>query len=102
MRTALALAVALLAAPSAARAADVSITLPPDQSYATLKPGAGAETVQRNCVPCHSSDYIVMQPRGDAKQWDGVVTKMIRVFGAPINDADARTIADYLAREYGK
>ena len=102
MRTALVLAVALLAAPAAARAADVSITLPPDHAYATLRPGAGVETVQRNCVPCHATDYIVMQPRGDAKQWDGVVRKMIKVFGAPINDADARTITEYLAREYGK
>jgi hypothetical protein len=27
---------------------------------------------------------------------------MITVFGAPIDPADAKTIADYLARNYGK
>jgi uncharacterized protein (DUF697 family) len=42
-----------------------------------------------------------MQPRGDAKQWDGVVTKMIKVYGAPITEADAKAIVTYLAAAYG-
>ena len=29
------------------------------------------------------------------------VTKMIKAFGAPINDADAKIIADYLKKNYG-
>jgi sulfite dehydrogenase (cytochrome) subunit B len=98
----LALVLSLIAAPSAAGAAEVSIMLPPDHSFGTLKAGQGVETAQRNCVLCHSTDYIVTQPRGDLKQWDGVVTKMIKVFGAAINDPDAKAIAEYLAREYGK
>jgi hypothetical protein len=52
-------------------------------------------------VSCHSTDYIVMQPHGNAKQWDGVVTKMIKVFGAPVSDQDAKTIVEYLATQYG-
>jgi sulfite dehydrogenase (cytochrome) subunit B len=102
MIRALILLVALVAAPLVVRADDVSITLPPDPPYATLRPGAGVEAAQRSCALCHSTDYIVMQPHGDLKQWDGVVTKMIKVFGAPVNDTDAKTIAEYLAREYGK
>jgi hypothetical protein len=43
---------------------------------------------QTQCQLCHSTDYIVMQPPGDAKQWEGVVTKMIKVFGAPLSEAD--------------
>ena len=78
------------------------ITLPPDHSFGTLKPGPGSEVTQHSCVLCHSTDYIVMQPPGDQKQWDGVVTKMIKVYGAPVSDADARVIAEYLARQYGK
>ena len=78
------------------------ITLPPDHAYATLKPGPGLDVTQRSCVLCHSTDYIVMQPPGDQKQWDAVVTKMIKVFGAPLSDADARVIGEYLARQYGK
>ncbi len=43
-----------------------------------------------------------MQPPGDQKQWDGVVTKMIKVFGAPLSEADAKAVAEYLARQYGR
>ena len=83
-----------------ARAED--IVLPPDHPFGMLKPGAGSEVAQRNCGLCHSTDYIVTQPPGDQKQWDGVVTKMIKVYGAPLSDADAKTVAEYLARQYGK
>ena len=31
-----------------------------------------------------------------------VVTKMIKVFGAPVSDQDAKTIVEYLAAQYGK
>ena len=36
-----------------------------------------------------------------AAQWQGVVTKMRTVFGAPISDADAKAITDYLTSAYG-
>jgi cytochrome c5 len=94
--------VLLLVLLAGARAGAEEITLPPDHAYGALKPGPGVEVTQRNCVPCHATDYIVMQPRGDQKQWDGVVTKMIKVFGAPVSDADAKVIGEYLARQYGK
>ena len=29
------------------------------------------------------------------------VTKMIKAFGAPIDDADAKAIAEYLKKNYG-
>jgi hypothetical protein len=86
---------------SAGRAADKTIAMPPDHAYATLKPGAGVEVTRQQCVSCHSTDYIVVPPRGNARQWDGVVTKMIKVFGAPVNDQDAKTIVEYLATQYG-
>src|SRR5262249_33406507 len=91
----------LLAAAVGVAPAD-EIVLPPDHAYATLKPSPGSEVAHRNGVPCHPTDYIVMQPPGDQKQWDAVVTKMIKVFGAPVSEADAKTIAEYLARQYGK
>jgi hypothetical protein len=34
--------------------------------------------------------------------WDAEVTKMIKAYGAPISDADAKEIADYLAKNYGQ
>ena len=100
MKTPLAgLLVVLLVATASAQ--EKRITLPPDNAYAHLTPAPGSDLTQTQCQFCHSTDYIVMQPRGDAKQWEGVVTKMIKVFGAPVTDADAKTIADYLARAYG-
>jgi hypothetical protein len=33
--------------------------------------------------------------------WDAEVAKMINAFGAPIDQADAKIIADYLKSNYG-
>lgn len=93
---------ALLTLPLAAWAEPKTITLPPDHAYGALKPGPGLEVAQRDCRTCHSSDYIVMQPRGDAKQWTGVVTKMIKVYGANIGEADAKALVEYLSSAYGR
>ena len=49
---------------------------------------------------CHSVDYIITQPRGPQFKkdfWQAEVTKMIKVYGAPIDEADVGKIADYLA-----
>ena len=67
-----------------------------------LKSGPGLDKVQAQCSGCHSLDYIVMNsPFPNAALWDAEVTKMIRAFGAPIDDADAKAIADYLKKNYG-
>lgn len=78
-----------------------SITLPPDNPVSELKPGPGVEKARANCIPCHSTDYIVRQPGRDAKQWEAEVKKMVTVFGAPINEGDAKVIVEYLAAVYG-
>jgi hypothetical protein len=101
MRRVIVTGLALVGLATSAVAADKTIPMPPDNPYATLRSGPGVEVTRRQCVSCHSTDYIVMQPRGSAKQWDGVVTKMIKVFGAPVSDEDARTIVEYLATHYG-
>src|SRR5262245_38914879 len=97
-RSWLALLVAAAAVGPAA-AETVSITLP--QDHVTLPPGPAAATTQTQCAFCHSLEYIPMQPRGGPAQWQAVVTKMIKTFGAPINEADAKAIAEYLASHYG-
>ena len=67
-----------------------------------LKKAAGLATVEANCSGCHSLDYVVMNsPFPNAALWDAEVTKMIKAFGAPITDADAKVIADYLKQNYG-
>jgi sulfite dehydrogenase (cytochrome) subunit B len=67
-----------------------------------LKEAPGLAKVETNCGGCHSLDYVVMNsPFPTAVQWDTVVTKMIKAFGAPIEETDAKTIADYLKKNYG-
>jgi sulfite dehydrogenase (cytochrome) subunit B len=77
-----------------------SIQLPSDNPVSQLKPGPGANLASSNCAICHSVDYIIRQPPRSPEQWDGEVQKMITVFGAPINAANAKTIAEYLAANY--
>jgi hypothetical protein len=97
----LALVVPALALPETAAAEGKTIVQPPDDPYGALADGPGAQRARNLCGICHSTDYIVMQPRGDARQWEGVVTKMIKVYGAPIGEADAKAITEYLAAAYG-
>jgi mono/diheme cytochrome c family protein len=83
---------ALIAAPAIA-----------DESAIKLKDGAGRELIEKNCVACHSLDYIPMNsPFLDRKGWEGSVTKMIKAMGAPIAADDVPGILDYLVRNYGK
>jgi sulfite dehydrogenase (cytochrome) subunit B len=90
-----------LGLPALALAEGKTIEQPPDHPYAALSDGPGAQLTRNSCGICHSTDYIVTQPRGDAKQWDAVVTKMLKVYGAPISEADAKAIIEYLATAYG-
>ena len=83
------------------RAAPVSYKLPDET--AAFKPGANLEVVQNNCTACHSADYVKTQPHGEKFKkdfWTAEVTKMIKVYGAPIEDADVGKIVDYLTANY--
>ena len=73
-----------------------------DEATVTLKNAPGRDAVESNCNACHSLDYIqTNSPFPSAAVWDGSVKKMINVFGAPITPADAKTITDYLVKNYG-
>jgi len=66
-----------------------------------LKKAPGLDKVETNCASCHSLDYIQMNsPFPSAALWDAEVTKMIKAYGAPIEDADAAAIKDYLKQNY--
>ena len=68
-----------------------------------LKDGPGRAQVEANCGSCHSLDYVLMNsPFLDRNGWDASVNKMIKVFGAPVNADDAKSIVDYLNANYGK
>jgi hypothetical protein len=73
------------------------------ESQLRLMDGPGRPLVEANCIMCHSLDYIQMNsPFLDRKGWEASVNKMIKVMGAPIAEADAQKIVDYLAGQYGK
>jgi mono/diheme cytochrome c family protein len=85
----------------AVTAAPVNYKLP--EETAAFKPGPNLEVVQNNCTACHSADYVNTQPRGPKFKkdfWQAEVTKMIKVYGAPIDDADVARIVDYLTATY--
>jgi sulfite dehydrogenase (cytochrome) subunit B len=72
------------------------------QENIALKDAAGRQTVESYCAACHSLDYLrVNTPVLDRNGWKAEVGKMIKAFGAPIEPADAGTIVDYLAKNYG-
>lgn len=72
------------------------------QENVRLKAGVGLQAVETYCGACHSLDYPRMNaPFLDRHGWETEVNKMIKVFGAPIEPADAKVIIDYLATSYG-
>ena len=82
---------------SVVSAKPVTYELP--EETAAFKPGPNLEVVQGNCGSCHSSDYIITQPKGEKfgkDFWQAEVTKMITVYGAPIEPGDVPKIIDYL------
>ena len=79
----------------------LTYTLPAETPI--LKPGRGPgfDAAQNNCLSCHSGDYLTTQPSKRGKAfWDAEVTKMIRVYHAPISEGDAKAIGEYLAETY--
>ena len=98
-RTAL-LTIALVVGCYAAGAAPANYKLPDE--VAMFRAGPHLEVVQANCSACHSADYISTQPAMKNKKqfWQAEVTKMIKFYGAPIDDADASKIIDYLVATY--
>jgi mono/diheme cytochrome c family protein len=79
-------------------AAPISYTLP--EETAAFAPGPDLDVVQNNCTGCHSADYINTQPRGQKYKkdfWQAEVIKMIKSYGAPIEEADVAKIVAYLA-----
>src|SRR5690348_13871757 len=84
-----------------ARGAPVSYKLPAET--AAFRPGPNLETVQNNCTGCHSADYVETQPRNVKSKkdfWLTEVTKMVKLYGAPIDETDVPKIVEYLAATY--
>jgi mono/diheme cytochrome c family protein len=91
---------ALFAVPAVVLAAALAFA---GEEKVRLKDGAGLELVRKDCVSCHSLDYIPLNsPFLDGKGWEATVAKMQKAYGALIPPEDAAPIAQYLAQNYGK
>ena len=89
--------VAVTAGVGPARAETRSITLPPE--IAAFPPGPNVDAAESHCLTCHSAEYVLTQPpklKRSKDFWRAEVTKMVKVFGAPIEDGVAARIIDYL------
>ncbi len=74
----------------------------PDERVPTELADAEGEVVANQCSACHSLEYITTQPRGKGAQfWNDSVAKMITVYKAPIEPADAAAVAAVLAKKFG-
>jgi cytochrome c553 len=73
---------------------NTSVTLP--DATAILPPGPNVELVTANCTACHSAEMITNQPALSQPAWEAAVTKMQKVYKAPIAEADVPKIVEYL------
>lgn len=95
---ALVMAAALLVA-----AAPVSIELPvADAMFPDIAGGPSAETINNNCLACHSTEMVTNQPRLTAAEWAASVAKMRSVYKAPVDPADDAAIIAWLVASQGR
>jgi mono/diheme cytochrome c family protein len=90
----LAMTAAAMAAPAPAFKSQ-AVELPADA--AAFPDGPNVKVVTQNCLACHSADMVLDQPLLPRATWAAEVTKMRNVYKAPVSDADAALIVDYLA-----
>jgi len=67
-----------------------------------LPDSAGKDIFEANCLTCHSSAYIQMQPNFSRKTWEKTVEKMKKNYGAPMDSVSAVKIVNYLMAIKGK
>ena len=73
-----------------------------DETRIRMADAPETPTLIANCSGCHSLDYIQMNSRFVKRAgWEAEVKKMVSVMGAPVSEADAAKLVDYLTREYG-
>jgi hypothetical protein len=73
----------------------LSVQLP--QSDANFPSGPGVDAANGNCLGCHSVEMVMNQPSLPRATWAKEVDKMRHVYKAPISDADASTVVNYLS-----
>jgi sulfite dehydrogenase (cytochrome) subunit B len=83
--------------------ASLTVTAMAGEEPIQLKQATGLDKIETNCGGCHSLDYVIMNsPFPTSAVWEAEVNKMIKAFGAPIEEPDAKAIVEYLKNNYGK
>ena len=66
-----------------------------------LPAGPDVDMVKVNCSACHTPRYILNQPPLSRETWTAEVTKMQKVYSAPIPPENVEPILAYLMRVRG-
>jgi len=82
----------------AAKAAQVfkSVKVHIPDSDVQFPAGPHADAMNSNCLSCHSAEMVLNQPPMAREKWQAVVDKMRASYKAPVNDADAKAVVEYL------
>lgn len=86
----------------AGNAQALEVDLPADTAQYAPSDMPGYTLVLRNCMICHSAQYVQTQPPASPRAyWDATVKKMKKPFGASYPDEDTAAMVDYLVKTYG-
>jgi len=88
-----------MSAPSVVTAAGVTLhSVSADfPDPARMFPGGNeADTINNNCLACHSAGMVLTQPHLSRSDWQAEVDKMRNTYKAPIATNDVPAIVDYL------
>jgi cytochrome c553 len=78
----------------------ISVDLPAGE--AMFPSGPHADTVNADCLACHSAGMVLNQPALSRTEWQAEVDKMRMTYKAPIEAKDVALIVDYLMSIRGK
>ena len=67
-----------------------------------LPPGPHQRTFATSCTICHSTRLVMTQPPFPRKQWQELVHKMVKTYGAPVTPEAQEQITEYLTTVRGE
>ena len=77
----------------------LTVQLPTNDDIFPDRPGA--ETLDRNCLSCHSVETVMNQPALPKAVWESEIDKMRTVYKATIDPEDVDAIVTYLTQING-
>lgn len=86
-----------LGGPAPAAQSVVTIKLPP-QNIA-FREAPGVELARKDCLACHSAEYVTQQPALSKTGWTNEIVKMRTAYGAPIPEADTEALVAYFVAQ---